>query len=261
MTTMLKVHPITAFDDNYIWCIHNDRHAYVVDPGDHHPVVEFLSEQRLTLAGIMITHHHADHIGGVRTLVDYSDRQQALPIWGPKTPRFPFVTHPVTEGDTLELQGVGLKCSVMEVPGHTLDHIAYISDLGLFCGDTLFSAGCGRLFEGNAQQMQNNFNRFRALPDGTAVYCSHEYTLANIAFAEHIWVDNNTLTLHQRWAEQQLAKGVPTLPSTIAIEKNINPFMNTHSDELRLALQQRLQRPITSDVDAFAALRELKDTF
>lgn len=263
MSNMLKIHPIPAFNDNYIWCIHNDQYAYVVDPGDHQPVVDFLSEQNLNLSGILITHHHADHIGGVQALIEFSAAQNnsTLPIWGPNTARFPFVTHPVVEQDEFVLEKVGVTFLVMEVPGHTLDHIAYHADIGLFCGDTMFSAGCGRLFEGDAEQMQTNFDRFRALPDTLSVYCTHEYTLANIAFAQAVWSTNKTLDKYSNWATEQRAKGFPTLPSTIAIEKNINPFMNTGASDLRDVLAQQFNEPMTSDVAAFAALRKWKDTF
>lgn len=255
---MLTIHPIPAFTDNYIWCLYNDTYAYVVDPGEHQPVIDFLQANNLTLAGILVTHHHNDHIGGIRQLIA---QYQDIPIWGPATERFPFVNRRVKENDTIELAQIGITLQVWEVPGHTLDHIAYVNDAGLFCGDTMFSAGCGRLFEGNAKQMQENFDRFRTLPESTKVYCTHEYTLSNLEFALAAWPNNGKITEYQTWATEQQAHHKPTLPSSIAQEIQINPFMNTNNADIKINAERHFSAKFETPNDVFAALRQWKDTF
>lgn len=260
---MIQITPISAFDDNYIWCIHNENLAYVVDPGDHKPVAAYLQQHQLALAGILITHHHADHIGGVKHLIALQAQQgkPALEIIGPNTARFPFLTKSVSEGDSFQLNALGISLTAMEVPGHTRDHIAYMGDIGLFCGDTMFSAGCGRLFEGNAEQMQTNFSRFKTLPSATKVYCTHEYTLSNLEFAVAVWPQNSEIVEYQRKAQEQRAKNQPTLPSDIALELKINPFMNTDDADIKNNVEQHFGSAYASPIEVFAALRSWKDNF
>lgn len=261
---MVQIIPIPAFDDNYIWCIHNQTSAYVVDPGDHAPVIQYLEQHALTLAGILVTHHHNDHIGGIKQLKNWQ-KNDRLSIIGPNTQRFPFVTTPVGEGDNVPLESLSLSLKVMEVPGHTSDHIAYIGEINaspvLFCGDTLFSAGCGRLFEGSAEQMHINFERFRRLQPETKVYCTHEYTLANLEFAVAVWPQNDDITQYQRKATTLREDNIPTLPSDIALELKINPFMNTQNVAIRASAEAKFNTTCAAPADVFAALRSWKDNF
>jgi len=261
---MAQIVPIPAFDDNYIWCIHNQSHAYVVDPGDHAPVIQYLQQHSLILAGILVTHHHNDHIGGIKQLKNWKKDQQ-LPVIGPNSPRFPFVTQAVDEGDNVSLEALTLTLKIMEVPGHTRDHIAFFGEINassvLFCGDTLFSAGCGRLFEGSAEQMHLNFERFRYLPPETSVYCTHEYTLANLEFAVAAWPENTDLAHYQHQANQLRKENLPTLPSNIGLESKINPFMNTDDAAIRASAEAKFATTYADPVDVFAALRRWKDNF
>ncbi|MCY7297008.1 hydroxyacylglutathione hydrolase [Alteromonas sp. a30] len=260
---MLQISPILAFDDNYIWCIENNQNAYVVDPGDASPVMQYLEEKQLSLKGILVTHHHPDHIGGIKALMQWqaANKQPELHIVTPDTERYVFATQKVNDGDVVELKDLTTSLKVMQVPGHTLDHIAYVNDSALFSGDTLFSGGCGRLFEGDAKQMQSNFARFNALSDDIKVYCAHEYTAANMAFAKAVWPQNAAIDDYLDWVASQRQQEIPTIPSNIALEKKINPFMNAHSNELKKNVEQHFNNSYTSPTDVFAALRQWKDTF
>ncbi|KXF81222.1 hydroxyacylglutathione hydrolase [Enterovibrio coralii] len=252
---MLSVSSIPAFNDNYIWLLKNDdNHCVVVDPGDASPVIQTLSEQGLTLDGILLTHHHNDHIGGVGELLA---RFPALFIYGPNTARFPQVTHPVADNDTFTLYGENF--TVFQVPGHTLDHIAYYAEGMLFCGDTLFSGGCGRLFEGTPEQMHTSLTKLASLPEDTKVYCAHEYTQSNINFAIAVEPNNDALVSYAYDVKALRAENQSTLPSSIALEKAINPFLRAHIDSVKNAVTERAQG--VSDVETFAALRRWKDDF
>lgn len=255
---MITVYPIPAFTDNYLWCIHNNTHAYVVDPGDATPVIRYLSENGLILKGILITHHHADHIGGVKELVI---QYPGIVVYGPVSNRIPHITHEVKEGDSFSIADLDIDIKVMEVPGHTNEHIAYYCDLGLFCGDTMFSAGCGRLFEGTPEQMYHNFERYRALPAKTKVYCTHEYTLANLEFALAVLPDSESLQEYQSWAKAQRTANTPTLPTSIEQEIRINPFMNSASVDIKKSVEQHFAQEFNNEVAVFSGLRRWKDTF
>ncbi|MFV1921579.1 MAG: hydroxyacylglutathione hydrolase [Methylotenera sp.] len=220
-TSQLHILPIPALVDNYIWLLHNNRNAVVVDPSDADPVIRALSRFRLTLSAILITHHHADHIDGVETLLDY----QSVPVYAPKYENFKFKHTTVEEGSNVHLDSINLDLRVWWLPGHTLGHIAYLNDRYLFCGDILFSAGCGRLFEGSPAQMLHSLNRLKNLDPMTKVFCTHEYTSKNIEFALTLEPENTAL--HARKAEvKQLRKdNQASLPSTIKQELEINPFL------------------------------------
>ena len=178
----MKIIPVPAFEDNYIWLICDGRYAAVVDPGDAEPVLGHLSRHGLRLAAILITHHHGDHTGGIEALL----RHAAVPVYGPRKENIPGITNPVGTGDTVRLPELGVEFAVLDVPGHTAGHIAYYGANSLFCGDTLFTCGCGKLFEGTPAQMHASLQKFAALPDDTQVYCAHEYTLENIRFAKKV---------------------------------------------------------------------------
>jgi hydroxyacylglutathione hydrolase len=255
----MKLIPIPAFDDNYIWMLHDESRALVVDPGDARPVFEALTERGLTLEAILVTHHHNDHTGGVQALRQATGAQ----VFGPALERMPEPLQRLNEGDVIT--ALGLRFSVMHVPGHTAGHIAYYGEVPtlnpvLFCGDTLFSAGCGRLFEGTPAQMLASLTRLATLPDATRVCCAHEYTLSSLRFALVVEPDNADLISYQERAQELRRHLQPTLPSSIALEKAVNPFLRTHVPAVTHAVQQRC--PHTTDaVSVFAALRTWKDQF
>ena len=221
----IAVHPIPAFTDNYIWCLHDDANAIVVDPGDAEPVLAFIKAKRLTLSAVLIAHHHRDHTGGIAKLVS---AVPDLPVIGPRGNHIRGITKSVSQGDTVSLPVLKLSLQVMEVPGHTLDHIAFFGHGALFCGDTLFSAGCGRLFEGSPEQMHHSLNKLKRLPDSTKVYCTHEYTQANVKFALAVEPNNIALNEYADWVASMREQNLPTLPSNLKEQKNINPFLRAH---------------------------------
>src|SRR5688572_27207263 len=186
---MLDVVAVNAFKDTYVWTLRTKTHAAVVDPGEARPVLDYLAREKLELAAILATHHHADHVGGIAEL----RRQFDVPVYGPRGEPIATLTDPVSEGDSVTIPALGVSFSVLDIPGHTRAHIAYYGAGALFCGDTLFACGCGRLFEGTAEQMYTSLSKLRALPDDTKVYCGHEYTLANIGFAKGVEPQNRAL--------------------------------------------------------------------
>lgn len=224
----IDLFPVPAFNDNYIWmiCCAQSRLAYAVDPGDATPVLEFLTAHQLTLAGILITHHHADHIGGLSRLV-----QKDMPIYGPAKEPIPYVNHRLQEGDHIKLAGTELTFQILNTPGHTLGHIAYYEANHniLLCGDTLFSAGCGRLFEGTPEQLYESLTKLARLPADTRVYCTHEYTQANLRFAQAAEPDNPRLSERIRQVQALRGKNLPSLPSTLKIELETNPFLHCNN--------------------------------
>ena len=256
----LSVSPIPAFRDNYIWMIANQTAAIVVDPGEADPVLATLAQRSLRLCAILLTHHHEDHIGGVARLLETAD----VPVYGPRQDAIACVTHPVDEGDRLTLADLdGLTFSVWHIPGHTRGHIAYYAPVPkwLFCGDMLFGAGCGRLFEGTPQQMLDSLSRLASLPDDVAVFAGHEYTLSNLKFALEIEPDNSAITERLKADLAKRERRQPTLPSTIGLEKATNPFLRADRENVmqRLETLGRLHR--REPVEAFAALREWKNTY
>ena len=257
---MFKLTPLPAFDDNYIWVIEspNDSSIAVIDPGDAEVVEHYLTQSNKTLAAILITHHHRDHTGGVEPLKN----RYSIPIYGPNESKFPGVTHPQSDGDSIEL--FGKSVSIKAVPAHTLDHIAYLvkGDCPqLFCGDTLFLAGCGRLFEGSADQMQQAMDYFSSLPDNTEVYCTHEYSLANLAFAKAADPSNKEIDQAIAQCEQLRTDNLPTLPSSIGQERLINPYMRTRETALIQSASQFANQTLSAGVETLAALREWKNSF
>lgn len=256
----MRVSPIPAFTDNYIWALHTSNSGvFVVDPGDAVPVEEFLQAHKLQLNGILITHHHADHTGGIRALCE--DRQ--IPVYGPAQSGIRGITHAVADGDLVSLPNNSL--TVIAVPGHTLDHIAYLFDSpddtpALFCGDTLFAGGCGRLFEGTAEMMYTSLRRLGALPDATRVFCAHEYTVNNLRFALKAEPDNTALAERLKAELEKRQQNLPTLPSTILQEQRTNPFLRCHIASIRANVGQNMAQSLLSDVETFACLRRWKDT-
>lgn len=254
----VKVFPIPAFTDNYIWCIQNDQDCWVVDPGESEPVLSYCNVNKLTLKGILVTHHHWDHTNGINTLLQ---KFPGIPVLGPEYGNIEHLTQKLTENDSARLDILGLCFDVIEVPGHTLDHIAYYGHGMLFCGDTLFSAGCGRLFEGSPQQMHHSLSKLMQLPGNTVVYCTHEYTLANVQFAMQVEPNNQALNDYVDWAKNKRSQGLPTLPSNIEQQKAINPFLRAQQDEIKHNAEDYLGKALPDDVQVFAAIRQWKDNF
>lgn len=258
---MLNVTPIPAFNDNYIWMIRLEgtKRVMVVDPGDAKPVLETLEQQGLSLEGILITHHHNDHIGGLKKLLEY----RKVPVYGPYNPTIKQITQRLAEGELIEVFGETFK--VLEVPGHTLDHIAFISQSLpqplLFCGDTLFAGGCGRLFEGSAEQMHNSLTKLANLPADTAVFPAHEYTLANLKFALAVEDSNKALQDYQTWCQKQREADLPTVPSSIANERAINPFLRSEEPAVCASVSQYCGQSLDNPVSVFRETRAWKDRF
>lgn len=252
----IDVTGIPAFNDNYLWCLHSDTQAVVVDPGDAEPVLAFLEKHALPLAAILITHHHSDHVGGLMQLRQRFD----VPVFGPAGEHIDGLTHKVCAGDTVTIPQLALEFRVIEVPGHTLGHVAYYRPKQLFCGDTLFACGCGKLFEGTPAQMHASLLRLAALPDDTLVYCAHEYTLSNVRFAQAVEPGNALLAQRAQEVSEKRRQGLPTVPSTIKLEKDTNPFLRTDVPEVIAAARKAGARDNQGD-HVFAALREWKNRF
>ena len=250
---MLHISPIPAFDDNYIWLLHNGRDALVVDPGDAAPVLQVLEKLQLNLTAILITHHHSDHIGGVAKLIERYSPQ----VFAPQYEQFAFKHKALTEGDDIELVEIGMKFKIMWLPGHTLGHIAYLNETHLFCGDVLFGAGCGRLFEGTAAQLLHSLNRLKELNPRTKVYCTHEYTLKNIGFALTLDPSNQDLIERKKTVTQLRAENLPSLPSTIALELKTNPFLRCNQTEI----VKNSGAENVSELNVFSAIRTLRNHY
>jgi hydroxyacylglutathione hydrolase len=259
-STHLNVRPVRAFSDNYIWLIESPKDArqvVAVDPGDAEPVIEELKRRNLELAAILLTHHHPDHIGGVPGLL----RLGEVPVIGPNDKRIAFETRTVRDAEQCELPELGLGFEILEVPGHTVSHIAFWGHGALFCGDTLFSAGCGRMFEGNPKQMNASLNRLRDLPPETQVFCGHEYTAANLRFALTVEPDNAAALEYQARVQQVRADGNPSLPSTLSLEIQVNPFLRCDITGVKAAAELHAGKRLSDSSDVFAVLRAWKDQF
>lgn len=267
---LVHVSAISAFQDNYIWLLANNKQAVVVDPGQAELVIKVLNERELELTAILITHHHYDHTGGVNALLTQWPNAK---VYAPSSEPLPAVNAiGVTDGDAVPLPELGLEFAVLSVPGHTLGHIAFYASNGLisvdnipepllFCGDTLFSGGCGRLFEGTAEQMYQSLTRLSALPDNTAVYCAHEYTQSNLAFCHKVEPNNAELKNYLQKVAKLRQQGVPTLPSSVGLEKAINVFLRAHVAGVAARVQSQVGSELNDDFQVFAALRRWKDSF
>ncbi|GIL05001.1 MAG: hypothetical protein AMXMBFR72_18220 [Betaproteobacteria bacterium] len=253
----LRIEPVPAFNDNYLWLASRDGLAFVVDPGDAEAIEEALAARKLQLAAIVVTHHHGDHTGGVQAL----KRAHGAAVYGPAGEPIPARDAALGEGDRVELLGVAFD--VLDVPGHTRGHIAYHAPSieVLFCGDTLFAGGCGRLFEGTPAQMHASLSKLARLPDATRVYCAHEYTVANLRFARAVEPDNAALARRLADSEALRARGEPTVPSTIALERATNPFLRCDEPAVRAAAERRRKGASATAVDTFAAIRAWKDVY
>jgi hydroxyacylglutathione hydrolase len=256
----LNVRPVGAFSDNYIWLIDSPRapgRIVAVDPGDAAPVIAELERRGASLAAILLTHHHADHIGGVPDLL----RHGAVPVIGPDDTRIAQRTRTVRDGERCDLPELGLSFEILQIPGHTLSHIAFWGHGALFCGDTLFSAGCGRMFEGTPKQMNASLTKLRNLPPQTQVFCGHEYTAANLRFALTVEPANRAALEYQGSVDRVRAQGNPTLPSTLGLEIQVNPFLRCDNPAVVRAAEVHAGQSLEEPAEVFGVLRAWKDQF
>jgi hydroxyacylglutathione hydrolase len=255
---MLSIRPIPAFDDNYIWLLQNgdDPWVCVVDPGDETPVLELLQREGLELAAILITHKHWDHAGGVGELLE---RWPGAEVYGPANEPIDNLTNRVSGGDRVCLPGVASEFLVMDVPGHTEGHVAYYGAGVLFCGDTMFAAGCGRVFSGTHEQLHHSLQSIAALPPDTRIYCAHEYTMANLGFAR--WVEPESAALQARFHEASDMRGrdEPTVPSLLQLELDTNPFLRSAEPVVIAAAEKYAGRKLATGAEVFTAIRNWKD--
>lgn len=253
---MFEVIRIPAFKDNYIWLLRKGVSAVVVDPGDALPVLDVLAREEVSLSAILVTHHHQDHQGGIAELLEHCQTD----VFGPAAESITAVTHPLSGGEIIAPGGLGVELQVLATPGHTRGHLVYVGGGCLFCGDTLFAGGCGRVFEGTAMQMWRSLHGLCALPDETRVYCAHEYTESNLRFALAVEPGNRRLRDRVDEVAVGRAKGLPTVPSTMAVEKATNPFLRCAVPEVVAAAREHGAES-ADPADVFAALRNWKNTF
>ncbi|MBT8421274.1 MAG: hydroxyacylglutathione hydrolase [Gammaproteobacteria bacterium] len=255
---MPHITPISSFTDNYTWQIREagGKIAAFVDPGDAAPIFRVLEEEKIEPVAILLTHHHADHVGGVARLVA---RYPNIQVFGPGKEPIATITRPVGEGDVVEIPGTRLSFRVMDVPGHTSGHVAYYGHDALFCGDTLFSAGCGRLFEGTPDEMHASLKKIAALPGRTLIYCAHEYTLDNIRFAKWVEPGNLDLLVRETQAFAKIDQDAPTVPSTLAEELATNPFLRTDVPTVVATVEKHAGRRLSGEAEVFATIRRWKD--
>lgn len=252
-----EVVPLRAFADNYIWTIRDAGFAAVVDPGEAQPVLDYLAREKLQLVAILNTHHHADHVGGNAALL----ARTKVPVYGPHDERIPEVSERLADGQRFTLPHFNIEMETLEIPGHTRSHIAFHGDGLLFCGDTLFAAGCGRLFEGTPRQMYDSLTRLARLPDTTRVYCGHEYTLSNLKFARAAEPDNRRLPELETRMQALRAADQPTLPSTIGQEKATNPFLRVDEPAIIASASARAAKKLSDPVSVLAEIRDWKNNF
>ncbi|TWX74043.1 hydroxyacylglutathione hydrolase [Colwellia sp. C1TZA3] len=260
----MKVSMIKAFSDNYIWAISSDlsHNMALVDPGDADVCIEFIEQQKLQLSSILITHHHPDHVGGIDKLVEYcKNKHWPLTIYGPESEKIPHCDVALNENSKVSLTDLALEFDIIDLPGHTSGHIAYLSQDNLFCGDTLFSGGCGRLFEGTPSQMLSSLEKLSALPERTHVYCAHEYTQANLNFALTVEPCNSELVHYYNQVLQKREQDIATIPTSIMLEKKINPFLRCNEPSLMTSAAEFSGDNVNDKLQTFTIIRAWKDNF
>lgn len=254
---MINIEPIKAFNDNYIWLATTNEGSIVIDPGEAHKTIKYLKENDLNLDAILITHHHFDHTGGIEDMLKFRN----VDVYGPVN-NIPSINKQLRDGDLFSVIGIDFK--IIEIPGHTLDHIAFFSENNgnpvLFCGDTLFSSGCGRVFEGTFEQMHKSILKLKSLPANTKIYSGHEYTQSNLKFAMEVEPLNQKLISRYNDVQDLLNKGIPTLPTTLELELEVNPFLRCHAREVQNSVVKQFNTSNHED-EIFKALRQWKDNF
>ncbi|MCK5725597.1 MAG: hydroxyacylglutathione hydrolase [Thiotrichaceae bacterium] len=255
---MIHIEPINAFSDNYIWAISDSKqkHYVIVDPGEATPVLDFLKKKGAQLTAILITHHHHDHVGGIADLL------KAFPdtkVYSPAKERIPHSTHPLNDADNITIEAIDLSFTILFIPGHTAGHIAYYRKGMIFCGDTLFAGGCGRVFDGTHLDLYESLQKIAQLPPETLIYCAHEYTLDNIGFGLWVEPDNPKLLQRQTDTYSIVDNDQPTVPSTLTLELATNPFLRTHLPHIIKRVEEKLKKPMISGDEVFKALRIWKD--
>ena len=254
---MINIEPIKAFNDNYIWLATTNEGSIVIDPGEAHKTIKYLKGNDLNLEAILITHHHFDHTGGIEDMLKFRN----VDVYGPVN-NIPSINKQLRDGDLFSVIGIDFK--IIEIPGHTLDHIAFFSENNgnpvLFCGDTLFSSGCGRVFEGTFEQMHKSILKLKSLPANTKIYSGHEYTQSNLKFAMEVEPLNQKLISRYNDVQDLLNKGIPTLPTTLELELEVNPFLRCHTREVQNSVVKQFNTSNHED-EIFKALRQWKDNF
>jgi hydroxyacylglutathione hydrolase len=262
--TAHTVTAINAYNDNYIWSLANESNDKValIDPGDAAVCIDYLQENNLVLSAILITHHHSDHVGGIKALLSYAKQKQwSVTVYGPANESIDLLNVTLKENDTITLVELDCQLNILDLPGHTKGHIAYYNDSILFCGDTLFSGGCGRLFEGTPEQMHHSLVKLANLPADTLVYCAHEYTQANLLFALAVEPNNNNLHKYSEQVALKRNNNQRTIPSTISLERKINPFLRCHEPTVKLAAQAHSKQSQSTESEVFSVIRSWKDNF
>ena len=260
----VNIFPIPAFNDNYIWALvgHDQTRVTVVDPGCADSVIQFLESNDYQLDCILVTHHHYDHVDGIADLLKYGQHNNwAVNVYGPMNENIPHCSHKLVENDTVYIPHLELTFTVIDVPGHTAGHIAYYAEDILFCGDTLFSGGCGRVFEGTPEQMHQSLLKLKNLPDDTLVFCAHEYTQSNLEFALNVEPNNLNLINYFNHVTNLRNNGKSTIPTSIGLEKNINPFLRTENSEIIESANLYSESANNSDSAVFKVIREWKNNF
>ena len=253
----MKIVPIPAFQSNYFWSIEDGETAAIVDPGDASPVLNYMTKNSLELKFILVTHHHPDHTGGIR---DLKKHNPDCKVYGPANEQISMVDDFLAEGDNVNLGSLG-KYHILDIPGHTAGHIAYYDEKSAFVGDTVFAVGCGRLFEGTPAQMVNSLNKIKSLPESIRLYCAHEYTLNNISFAKEIEPENKDLQDFEVICKKLRKLDRPTIPTTLAEELKINPFLRCNEPEVIKAAERHASHTMQSEIEVFACIRDWKDCF
>ncbi len=255
---MNKVFGIKSLQDNYIWAIHgkDNRHIVIVDPGESEPVLSYLESQKLVLDAVLLTHHHLDHTGGVKSLLEHFPN---IAVYGSFQDKVAGITQFVSDGDKIILANQNVTLEVLDIPGHTLGHVAYLDENMLFSGDTLFSVGCGRIFEGTAAQMYASLKKLRSLPGSIKMYCAHEYTLSNIQFAQTVDPNNQALERRRQEVLVLREKGKPSLPVPLSLELQTNPFLRCHEPSIAHAVENFWGKALVDEIEVLAHLRKWKD--